>query len=66
MSENPREDERNITRKRASRRHQGPGHWHVEKSSSFIICGDCKARIPKWKKPQFCPDCGAGKSQTAH
>ena len=61
MRDNPREDERNITRKRASRRHQGPGHWHVEKSTSFIVCGNCKSRIPKWKNPQYCPDCGEGK-----
>jgi len=34
MSVNHKEDERNITRRRASRIHQGPGHWHVEKRSS--------------------------------
>lgn len=63
MSEsNPKEAERNITRKRASRTHQGPGHWHVEKRSTVIICGNCQAKIPKWKSPRFCPECGAGKT----
>lgn len=60
--ENPREDERNITRKRASRTHQGRGHWHVEKRSSVIVCGNCQARIPRWKNPQFCPECREGES----
>lgn len=61
MIENYKEDERNITRRRASRIHQGPGHWHVEKRSSVIICRNCKARISKWKNPKFCPECFAGK-----
>jgi len=61
MSEDPREDVRNITRNRASRRHQGLGHWHVEKRSTVIVCGNCEARIPKWKNPKYCPECGAGK-----
>lgn len=61
MKQNHKEDERNITRKRASRRHQGPGHWHVEKRSTVIVCGNCQARIPKWKNPRSCPDCGDGK-----
>jgi len=60
MKENPKEDERNITRRRASRRHQGSGHWHVEKRSSAIICRNCDARIPKWKDPKYCPDFGIG------
>ena len=60
-SENYREDERNITRKRASRVHQGPGHWHVEKRTSVIICRNCQAKIPKWKNPQYCPECSEGK-----
>jgi rubrerythrin len=61
MSENYREDERNIIRKRASRMHQGLGHWHVEKRSSVIICRNCKTHIPKWKNPKYCPSCGDGK-----
>ncbi len=60
-SENYREDERNITRKRASRVHQGPGHWHVEKRTNVIICRSCQAKIPKWKKPQYCPECYEGR-----
>jgi len=65
MSSNPREDERDITRKRAARSHQGSGHWHVEKTTSFIICGNCEQRIPRWKNPEYCPDCGEGKSTEA-
>ncbi len=61
MFDNPKEEERNITRRRASRIHQGSGHWHVEKRSSVIVCRNCKENIPKWKNPQFCPACGAGK-----
>jgi len=61
MTKDYKEEERNITRRRASRLHQGPGHWHVEKKSSVIVCGNCKAHIPKWKNPQFCPECGKGK-----
>lgn len=60
-----REDEREITRRRASRTHQGAGHWHVEKRSSVIICGNCQARIPKWKNPQSCPECNQGERDTA-
>ncbi|WP_181389854.1 hypothetical protein [Leucothrix pacifica] len=61
MAENYRENERNITRKRASRTHQGPGHWHVEKRSTVIVCQNCEAHIPKWKNPKYCPECGEGK-----
>ena len=57
------EDERRSTRVRAGREHQGKGHWHVERRSTVIICGACEARIPIWKKPQYCPDCGTGKPQ---
>ena len=61
MAENYREDERNITRKRASRTHQGSGHWHVERRSTVIVCQNCEAHIPKWKNPKYCPECGEGK-----
>ncbi|MFK8082311.1 MAG: hypothetical protein AB8B97_18650 [Granulosicoccus sp.] len=50
-----------ITWKRAARRHQGAGHWHVERRSTVIICTACGERIPKWKNPQHCPACLAGK-----
>jgi len=59
MSE--REDEKNKTRRRASRAHQGPNHWHVETRSTVIICGHCEAKIPVWKKPKYCPECEQGK-----
>lgn len=61
LTEHQKEDERNVTRRRAGRHHQGSGHWHVEKRSSVIICGNCQARIPRWKNPQFCPECDEGK-----
>lgn len=57
---------KNITRKRASRMHQGPGHWHVEKRSSVLICRNCQAKIPLWKKSQYCPQCLDGKDGNAH
>ena len=47
--------------KRAARRHQGPGHWHVEKRSNVLLCRMCGATIPLWKDPKFCPECGAGR-----
>jgi Zn finger protein HypA/HybF involved in hydrogenase expression len=49
------------TRIKASRMHQGSGHWHVNVRSSVIVCGECEAKIPKNLRPAFCPECGAGK-----
>jgi len=53
--------ERGKSRRRAARGHQGDQHWHVEKRSTVVICKNCDARIPLWKKPRFCPECGAGR-----
>jgi hypothetical protein len=36
-----RESERQKSRRRAARRHQGPNHWHVEKRSSVVVCQAC-------------------------
>jgi rubrerythrin len=49
------------TRFKASRMHQGSGHWHVRVRSSVIVCGECEAKIPKSQRPEFCPECGAGR-----
>lgn len=51
---------RDKSHRRAARDQGGPGHWHVEKRSTVLICKNCDARIPLWKKPKYCPDCGAG------
>jgi hypothetical protein len=48
---------------RASRLHQGPGHWHVRARSKVFVCRACGANIPKWLHPRFCPECGSGKKQ---
>lgn len=48
-------------RLRAARNHQGPGHWHVEKTRDAIVCRACGARIAYWMNPTFCPECGDGK-----
>ena len=39
----------------------GDSQWHVEKRSTVLICQNCEARIPLWKKPKYCPECGAGR-----
>jgi len=54
-------DSKQRTGYRAGRKHQGNVHWHVEHRSTVIICGECKARIPRNAKPLFCPECGEGK-----
>src|SRR5438045_3707558 len=59
------DDQKEITRRRAGRRHQGPGHWHVERKGKDILCRPCGARIPRALKPAFCPECGAGKEETS-
>jgi Zn finger protein HypA/HybF involved in hydrogenase expression len=46
---------------KATRTHQGNGHWHVNVRSSVIVCGECNAKIPKNMRPGFCPECGAGR-----
>ena len=60
------DDDQDLARDKSHRRtvraHDGDGHWHVEKRSTVLICKKCDARIPLWKKPKFCPDCGAGKT----
>ena len=56
-----KDNARNKARRRASREHQGPNHWHVERRSTVIICGHCEAKIPLWKNPQYCPECEEGK-----
>ena len=53
---------RDKSHRRTVRGEDGDGHWHVEKRSTVLICKNCDARIPLWKKPKFCPDCGAGKT----
>ena len=58
---NRKDQTKHSTRQRASRTHQGPNHWHVERRSSVIICGNCGVKIPVWKNPQFCPECEEGK-----
>ena len=63
LKDSQKEQRAARTRVRASREHQGEGHWHVERRSSVIICGTCEARIPTWKKPEHCPDCGTGKRE---
>ena len=45
----------------AARRHQGPYHWHVDIRSSVIVCRACQAKVPKYLKPRWCPECGSGK-----
>ena len=57
-----KEKAQKSARRRASRNHQGPNHWHVERRSNVIICGNCEAKIPVWKDPQYCPECEEGKS----
>jgi rubrerythrin len=52
--------EKARTRTRARCRHQGGGHWHVERRSTVIICRACGARVPRRLDPQSCPECGAG------
>ncbi|MEO6041189.1 MAG: hypothetical protein ABIP41_04750 [Croceibacterium sp.] len=49
------------TRFKATRMHQGPGHWHVRVRSNVIVCGNCAAKISKHLNPQFCPECGDGR-----
>ena len=54
------DDERLRTPYRAARKHQGSGHWHVERRSSVLVCRARRARIPRSLRPAFCPECGAG------
>jgi len=56
-----KEHAKKKARRRASRQHQGPNHWHVERRSTVIICGNCQAKIPVWKNPDYCPQCEQGK-----
>ena len=57
-----KEDAQKSARRCASRMHQGPNHWHVERRSTVIICGNCEAKIPIWKNPDYCPECEEGKA----
>jgi rubrerythrin len=49
------------SRLRAERRHQGPGHWHVDIRSTVIVCRACGAKVPKYLSPRFCPACDSGR-----
>jgi len=49
------------TRFKATRMHQGQNHWHVDIRSNVIVCRACSAKIPKYLKPEYCPECGDGK-----
>lgn len=60
MERPDRNDDRLRTPYQADRRHQGKGHWHVERRSGALICMACRARIPRSVRPAFCPNCGAG------
>ena len=57
-----REAERQKSRRRAARRHQGPNHWHVEKRSSVVVCQACGTLVPRHEQPTECPTCGAGRA----
>ena len=59
------DDEKDVAREKSHRRaarDRGKAAWRVEKRSTVLICRECDARIPLWKKPSFCPECGAGQA----
>jgi predicted amidophosphoribosyltransferase len=57
---NDEEIGRDKSHRRTARDRDASAHWHVERRSTVLICKNCDARIPLWKKPTSCPDCGAG------
>jgi rubrerythrin len=52
--------EKDRTRTRAQKLHQGRRHWHVNARSAVIVCRACGAKVPRSLNPQFCPECGSG------
>jgi Zn finger protein HypA/HybF involved in hydrogenase expression len=58
------DDDKDVVRDKSHRRamrNGGESDWHFEKRSTVLICQNCEARIPIWKKPKFCPECGSGR-----